>query len=422
MPFEQPFKQEHSEEVEEIIGAVPNWIIRWGISLLFSILLLILFFSAFIKSPDLVHAKLRVDSYHRPQGVIARRDGKLANLFVTEGQLVKKGEILGFLESTTAHRQLLEMSAQVDSLHKQVKVKNYDFLTQVKLNKEEHCGELQPYLQFLTYLPRGVYAKKETVVRHEIEYLKLLELQLEAELKINQEGLQLAEQEFEMQKRLAALNVLSNQEFRQKESLFLNSKIPLYSTRSALINNKISQNLKKEELVEMDYEIAEQYSLFLSSIQRFKSELDSWKKEYVLVAEQDGKVVFHQVIRENQWMRKNTPVLYILNELDQASTFGELILSQHSYGKIKKGQDVLVQLNAYPAQEFGLLKGEIRSVSEVVSGDTAFIAIVTLPRQTTYGKTVKLHIGLEAQSELVTDKYSLLERIFSSTRDVWTNK
>ena len=430
MPINQPFGQEHSEEVQEIIGAVPGWLLRWGISLFFTLLLLILLFAGFIKSPDIVYARLRVNAENSPQEVIARREGKLTKLFVKADQEVRKGEILGFIESNADHAEVLALSRLTDSLQVEILDGNYGVRGSITFNIRTHFGELQPalqelylaYLQFLNYTPGGIYSKKERVIRNELHSLKLLEAQLGAQQKLNQEAYLLAATEFEAHKKLAEANVISRQEFRQHESKFLASRMPLHNTTSSLISNSITQEQKRKELMEMEHEVAEQRAAFLGKIQRFKSELDKWKREFVLISERDGKVVFQQALRQNQWLKMNQPIMYITDGQVGNKPFGELTLGQQSFGKIKLGQDVLIRLNAYPAQEFGLLRGRITYISSVLQGDSAYTARVTLPEVTSYNKAVNLQVGLVAQAEVVTAEQSLLGKILNSTKDLLKNR
>lgn len=429
MPFSQPLAPQHSEEVQEIIGAVPHWLIRWGICLFFVVLLLILLFSAIIKSPDIVPATLRIDAENRPQEVIARKEGKLARLFVKADQQVHKDEILGFIESTADHEEVLALSKLMDSLQTQILEEDNGFVNQVRFNTRTHYGELQPalqefylaFLQFKAYTPDGLYARKEEMIKKEIGDLKLLEQHLYEQQKINQEEFALSQKEYKIHKELAEAKVISPMEFRQQEMKYLDAKLPLQSTKSAIINSSLSQSLKLKELMDMEQQIAEQRAMFLSGIQRFKSEIDGWKKEHVLISERDGKVVFQQVLEQSQWLRMNEPVMYITDQ--QASKpFGVLTLGQQAFGKIKTGQDVLIKLNAYPSQEYGLLRGKIVYISNVLTGDSAYTAKVALPQKTSYNKAVNLQIGLVAQAEVVTEQQSLLARIFNSTRDILVNK
>lgn len=315
MPFSQPLEPQHSEEVQEIIGAVPHWLIRWGICLFFVILLLILLFSAIIKSPDIVPATLRIDAENRPQEVMARKEGKLTRLFVKADQQVQKNEILGFIESTADHEEVLALSKLVDSLQMEMLEENYDFVNGIRFNTKNHYGELQPafqefylaFLQFLAYTPDGLYAKKQGMIKKEINNLKLLEQHLYEQQKINEEEFALSQKEYETHKILAEAKVISPIEFNQQKMKYLNAKLPLQNTKSSIVNSSLSQNLKLKELMDIEQQMAEQHSKFLSRIQRFKSEIDSWKKAYILVSEREGKAVFQQVLEQNQWLRIMSP-------------------------------------------------------------------------------------------------------------------
>jgi len=430
MPIDRSYSQEHSEEVQEIISSVPNWLIRWGISLFFLLLLLLLVFAYFLKSPDIVPAKLRIDNLNPPQEVLARREGRLVRLFVKDGQLVRKGQILGFMESNAEHDEVLELSRSIDELSENIHKKDYASIRGINFNSNSHYGELQTVLQdfylsflkFNAYSPTGIYYQKEHVIKEEIQSLEMLEEQLVIQENINKKELAISREEFMTNEKLALNNVISPHEFRQQERKYLTSQLPLHGTRTALINNRISQTQKRKELMEIEHELNEEHLRFEAEIQRFKSEIDNWKRDNILIAEKDGVIMFHELIREGQWVKVNTPVMYINEFSNKSDPYGELRLSQNSFGKIKEGQEVLIRLNAYPAQEFGLLKGRITFISNAISGDTTYLAIVTIPEKTTYNKTINLKVGLVAHAEVITANKSVLSRLFETLQDITFNQ
>jgi multidrug efflux pump subunit AcrA (membrane-fusion protein) len=430
MPLYHPSEQDYSDEVQEIIGAAPSWLIRWGTSLFFITLFFIIVFSSLIKSPDIVPAKLKIDDENRPQEVLARTEGKLTKLFVEEQQQVRKGAILGYIESTANHEQVLALSSLIDSLHANMLQRNYDFADKIILSGGGHFGEMQPaldefylaYLQFLNFTSNGIFVKKEQAIRNEINSLKLLQEQLTAQHQLNWEEYALSEKELDTHRKLSEAKVISEQELRHQEREFLNSRLPLHITKSSLISNRIAQEQKLRELMEMEYVMKEQRSAFLAKIQKIKSELDNWKKKHVLVSERDGRIVFHRVVRANQWLELNKPVMYVADYPEEEQPFGELTLEQQSFGKIKEGQDVLIHLSAYPSQEFGLLRGKITYISRVMSGDSVYTAKVKLQKQTTYNRTIKMQIGLVALAEVITEEQSLLTRVLHSSKDILVNR
>lgn len=318
----------------------------------------------------------------------------------------------------------------IDTLQEQALASDYTALSNVRLNTSSHYGELQPafqefYLslqQFKAYIPGGVYEKKIHIVRKELNDLKQLRYQLANQKDIVEDDYAISKTEYEAFKKLADAKVISPLEFKREESKFLNKKLPVQSSATALISNNTSQNIKEKELLETESLILEQRASFLSKIQRFKSEIDHWKFQHILRSDRNGRVVFNQVLEENQWLEANKPVMFISGP-GSGQPYGELILGQYSLGKVKPGQDVLIKLKAFPYQEYGLLKGKIAYISDVVYGDTTYTAKVRFSGGliSTYNKPLNLQTGLIAGAEIVTESRSLLSRVFSSLRSVIDN-
>lgn len=49
----------HSESVQGVLSKAPPWGVRWGVTIVFIVLVAIIFFSYFIKSPDIVKGNVR---------------------------------------------------------------------------------------------------------------------------------------------------------------------------------------------------------------------------------------------------------------------------------------------------------------------------------------------------------------------------
>lgn len=414
---------EYSEEVQEIIGEVPHWLVRWGISLFFGVLFVILLMSSLIKSPDIVPANLVISSENQPQEVVARKQGKLMQLFVSEDSEVDSGQILGFMESIGQPEDVLRLSAVVDDLQIALLNSNYGVIDNLPLKTTIRYGELQPafqefylaLLQFKAYKPGGSYSRKTHLINSELQNLEQLGRQLRQQKNLSEADYAIQQREFEAFKKLAEAKVISPLEFSREASKFLNKRMPVENSESALISNNAAKRQKERELLETESIIAEQRAAFLSKIQRFKSEIDRWKFENILMSDRPGKVIFHRLLKQQEWLEADKPVMYIANERS-GNQFGELTLGQYSLGKIRIGQEVLIKLEAYPYHEFGLLRGKITYMSNVLYGDTTFTAKVKLPEGliSSYNKPLKLQTGLVAKAEIITGNRSLLSRVFNS--------
>lgn len=102
--------------------------------------------------------------------------------------------------------------------------------------------------------------------------------------------------------------------------------------------------------------------------------------------------------------------------------FGELRIPQANFGRVKKGQKVLIKFQGYPFEEFGAVEGKIGGISQIPSQDnTYFPAIVELPNglQTNYARNLTYKTGMEASAEIITEDLRLIERVFYQIRRVF---
>lgn len=56
-------------------------------------------------------------------------------------------------------------------------------------------------------------------------------------------------------------------------------------------------------------------------------------------------------------------------------------LPQLEFGKIKIGQEVMIKVRGFQYQEYGYLKGRIRSISDIPIKDSLFLSMVSIERK-----------------------------------------
>ena len=95
-----------SEEVQEVMSHVPVWILRWGITVLFCIVIILLIGSYLFKYPDVVEAEITVSTQNPPAYVVARVAGRLEELCVENGAVVRKEAVLGMIENSAKAEDL----------------------------------------------------------------------------------------------------------------------------------------------------------------------------------------------------------------------------------------------------------------------------------------------------------------------------
>jgi HlyD family secretion protein len=95
------------------------------------------------------------------------------------------------------------------------------------------------------------------------------------------------------------------------------------------------------------------------------------------------------------------------------SYFMETLIPQYDFGKVKKGQDVILKFQAYPAEQFGSVKGKIQAISPKTT-DSGFLVRIQLPEglTTNTGAKIPLTVGLIAEADIITANKRLLERFY----------
>lgn len=408
----------HSDDMQDIITAVPSWLLRWGITLFFSILVLLLSLSAFIKYPDIVKSQLKISSPNVAKPIVPKVNGRLDKLLVTNNKTVVAGQPLAYIESTANHAEVLSLLTSLKKLHDQMLAGN--LLDKAFFNKanDNELGELQSayqtfiqsYINYSASVENGFLVKKRAYLLQDVDGLSKQTNQLQAEKKLQQRDADLAEEEYNMHKKLEKQKVETPAELRQQESKYIARKAPLLQTDASLISAHTNLLAKQKEILELDNQVTEEKAKFSQALNSLISQAEDWKNKYVLLASEAGKVTFAGNVQENQIVSPNQDVFYI--NTGNEKFFGEMNIPQDNLGKVKQGQRVLVKLRSYRFEEFGMMKGTISYISDVPLKDSVFTSRVVFTSKTSdMKKPVNLKQGMIADAEIITEDATILQRL-----------
>jgi HlyD family secretion protein len=410
---------EHGNEIEEIISKRLPPIIRWGTVYFFFLLLLIAIISWFIKYPDIIQTSAKLTSINAPKPVLANISGKLIKLTIQENEEVKQNQILGYLESTADQEEVLRLSSYIDTIQNLLDT-NHPESIQVYLKiSYPQLGELQlPYqtfsqafLSFKNYLSNGFYLHKKNMLETDLSNLMRLHINLLKQKELIDQDLALSQKSFNANQLLRDNKVISESDYFDEKSKFINKKLSLPQMINTIINNEALQNEKQEEIAELENTIREQKVIFQQALSTFKSQMDEWKKKYLLIAPIAGKVAFATFIQENQQLQINQTICFINPQNSQY--YAQIIIPQSNFGKVLMGQEVLLKFPSYPFEEFGVIKGKIEFISHIAT-DSGYYAKVELINglKTNYNRQIQYRDGLEAQAEIITRNMRLLEKFY----------
>ncbi|WP_367867703.1 HlyD family efflux transporter periplasmic adaptor subunit [Pedobacter sp. WC2423] len=419
-----PFNRQNSDEIEEIITSVPSWIVRSGTMIIFTVIAGIVLMSAFIKYPDIVNTSLKVNSLNSPKRILSKQRGKLVRILVTENQFVKQGQPVAYLESTADHTDVIRLLKKLKQLRtiapSSTFVNNFES-DKLNLGELQSAYEVfyQSYLQFNKAIKGGHYSKQKIFLEKDLNELRKLTDNINQQKKIQEKQIENAELQYKAYIILRKKGVISNNEFKEQENKYLSSKYPLLQNETSLSNNNTAYLAKQKELLDLDNTIMEQRLNFIQALNGIITETESWLMHYVLSAPVDGIVGFSGIIQENQNVNVNDE-LFFINPVN-ARFFGEVAIPQYSMGKIKLGQKVLIKLQSYPFEEFGMIHGEVNYLSEVALKDSVFIAKVDFKdfENKDASRKIVLKSGMLAEAKIITRESSLLARFSRSITKIF---
>ncbi|MEJ7740130.1 MAG: HlyD family efflux transporter periplasmic adaptor subunit [Chitinophagaceae bacterium] len=410
---------EINEPIHEVLKKPSGWLTNYGNMALMSVFLLVIVFSFFVRYPEVIPCKATLTSINAPKPVVTLIHGKLIKLSISEDQPVIKNQILGHIESTAKHSEVLSLSSDLNAIQTLLNNNKTELSRQYFNTTYSQLGEIQlsyqtfsqSFLNFKNYLFNGFYIEKKSMLAKDMSNLKRLHTNLCEQKGLNEEDLTLSQKTYEANQSLKEDKVISEFDLRLENSKLIDKKLSMPQINSAIINNESQQNEKQKEIAELENTINQQKIIFQQALSTFKSQVDEWKKNYLLVAPINGKIAFSSFIQENQQIQANQIICFINPE--NSEYFAELIIPQSNFGKAAIGQQVLLKFQSYPFQEYGAVKGKIEFISHIPA-DSGYLAKVGLTNglNTNYKKQVQYRDGLIATGEIITKDMRLLERFY----------
>lgn len=426
-------KDIHTDDIQDIIGNPPHGLIRWGITWVAIVLFGVVALASIIRYPDVVKTTVRINAANAPKSVVSRVAGNMVDILVEENERVAEGQLLGFMESTADHRQVLQLLDHLyilrDRLYNSLDTSyryvafNFKFTGSLEAPARFKFGELQSsyqafYQSYLTYQAAtgmGIYLKRREYILRDINNVKQQRAQLERQRVLQEREYELAEMKFKRNEGLAVQNVISPAEFEEHQATLLARQHPLMQTESALLTNEANHSSKVKELADLDNQIVEERSKFMQALNSLISETEQWKQQFVLSSHQTGTVVYAGILQRGQYVSMGQEV-FLINP-GSTDFFAEVNIPQYNMGKVQQGQEVLVKLNSYPFEEYDVLKGRIEKLSEVPHGDSIFLSRVKLDTIAPH-RNIRLNTGMLGTAEIITEDASLLQRLLRNLRIV----
>ena len=427
-----------SPEVQEILGRTPHWLLRSGITIIFLLVLGFFIGSWFIRYPDILTTRTEITAKNPPVNLVARYSGKLDRLFCADKQLVFPGKVLAVIKNPASFDQVTSLKLWLNNISFYLSEKDtlYNNLDSVIIPGDSiyFLGEIQAsYESFVSSLVElnsfkqiGYYPSKINALKIQIEKQKEYFINLNRQDKIVTSQETLAEKQFKRDSLLFKDGVISEQAYEQSRNTYLTAKYASGSSYSSVINAEIQIKQSEQQVLDLEMEenkeLENKYIQITTYFKTLINAVENWEYMYVFKANIHSKVSFSHLWSENQNIRTGD-IAFTLIPLETNEVIAKAYIPVSGSGKVKLHQRVNIKLANYPYQEFGMIKGEIRSISDSPA-DSIFIADIVLPDGliTNYGKTIRFSEGLKGSAEIITEDRNLFSRFFNPIKSLFYDR
>lgn len=417
-----------SEEVQEILSNPPVWIVRWGITLIFMFTCIILTLSFIIRYPDFVTAKVLVTTELPTEKIVARYSGQLDKILVGNRDTVHIGQKLGVIENTADFDDVYLLKSIMDT----IEFSTRDFLFPIELTSTLLLGDIEmayigfekSYVDYFLLKDLDPYTNQLLGNTQSLTEIKIRLVDQIKQKQLLEQEFRLKRTDFERHKQLYEKGVISQQEYESKELDFLQIQknisamaISISQMREAI--STANQTLKKTRINEQ-----EDNTRFLKNLAQsynaLKKAIRDWEYNYTLSSSINGVISFQEYWGVNQQVNTGDVIFSIL-PVDISNLVGKLIIPAQNAGKVTIGQKVLVKLDNYPYQQYGMLVGKVRNISISPDRDGNYIVYISLQEgtRTSYGQELGFEQELLGNAEIITEDLSVAERLFYKFKDLF---
>lgn len=430
MPEEQNNIQTklRSEEVQEILTRIPGWMTRWGISLIFGIIALLFFMAWFIRYPDVIKGTAQITTSEPPVKLVIKSAGEVEHLFYADHANVQKNKTIAIIKSTLSEDARSFLFNELGKIRTAYETNS---LGQLKLTETNlvfgdlqlHFSELKTTIKNYQHLVNDQNTHFNIRnISQQIANQKALQQIIAKQLKSASKLMINAESKFKSDRILFEKGVISQAEFFEREKMYEGTTGEISNLEKNKITVAIEITNLEKQLNDLKYDFNQRQNTFIlelgAQIKLMESILLSWTRSYQVLAPVSGKLSYLQTVSENQYVEQGTKMFAIIPK--NQDFIANLKIPKSGYGKVQKGQKVILNIDNFPSYEYGQLIGKVESVS-LIPNEENYLVRVKLPQKlrTTYKKELHYTPEMSGTAEIVTEDLRITDRIFNQFRNIF---
>lgn len=409
-----------SDEMLLIVCEPPGWLMRTGSGILTGIILLFLASTWVLKYPEVLKGSVVIATQTPAIRVVSPATGRMAKLLIHDGAMVKKGDVLAETENTMK----LE---NIPAMHR-VKEQTRAFLENpsrvIEFPSDQYVwGDLQDefnrlrqnYLDYKRLQSDGYRQTQIQQLQQQADDLRAIVALQDRQKQLIEQTTLNATETFNTDEKLFQEGVSSRMDYVKSKNKLLEKQEEQIAFGNAVVTTSLKIKELNTQIYDIDHAFVEKQRTCLDNIQQslhnIENSLNDWRQNYLISAPADGKLVFLKELTENQHLRAMDTLFAVMPA--EENYIATMEIPVRGMGKAKVGQKVIIKLDDYPYQEFGMLEGEVQSVFPSLNIRYYRVA-VGLPKglQSTSNKQFFCRAEMAGTAEIVTADLRMIERAF----------
>ena len=418
--------EKKSEEVQDIIDRMPTRWSAWVALIIFVLMAVVIILSFIIKYPDTVSGQISISANKAPVRLVANSAGRL-HLLKENRTKVIKGDVIGYIESGADYYDVCRINVL---LGKDLSPNLSLYLpTHLKLGElsADYNNFVLAYKQYDMLRKTTSYKNMRTLLYKQISVAKNLAENIDVELELNDKSLKNISERFSKDSILSLDGAISEEDLKSKHNSYLSALQNKVNMKSSHLSKlaEIDQNeieISKINVTESEG-IKKSYMDLLAKRNVLKDNLARWYETYVVKSPISGKIEYLGFWRENVFVTSAKELFSIIPH--KSTPIGEVYIPVSGAGKVRVGQDVNVKISDFPYNEYGYVKGRVKTISEISNKFQTndgmvetYLVLVEFPEGliTNFGKKLAVNFEAKGVANVVTKPKHLIQRLFDNLR------
>jgi multidrug resistance efflux pump len=415
-----------AEEIDDILTAPPAWFERWGVAVLTTATVMLLALSWIVRYPDVLQGRVTITSRHPPVPVIARTDGKIVKLLVAEGSHVAAGATLAVIASPADADDMLALDGQIAGWQRDLGLGR-----QIALPPDERRdlrlgdiqGDFATFVQLVEelkgLLASSAHRQRVAAVGRQASIHRALGNSLREQAELKQETSSLLVAKELGDEILGSRGYIASRAVDDTRREVLGGRFALREVEANRLRNDALVAELKNRVLELEQQRWDRIRALnrgiREALERMRRGLAQWQYLYVLAAPTDGRVTFFDVWTGNQIVRAGKESMFVVPESNEI--VGRLPMGQQGVGRAQTGQRVTVELDGFPAYQYGSVTAVVEGISATARADE-YVATIGFPDglRTTFGRDLPFRQGMTAGARVITKDRRLFERLLGPLR------